>query len=541
MTEPAPARRWLVLVTMCLSLLLIVLDNSIVNVALPSLRDDLDATAGQLQWIVDAYILVFAGLLLTMGALGDRFGRRGALSLGLGVMAVSSGLSAFADSPDQLIATRALMGVGAALIMPATLSIITNVFTDPKERAQAIAIWSATAGLGIAVGPVTGGWLLEHFWWGSVFLVNLPVVAVALLLGRLFVPTSKDPSAPPVDIPGALLSIAGLTALVYAIIEGPHGWTETKVLGGFAAAAVLLVAFALWERRTAHPMLDMALFRNPRFSAASGAIALTFFGMFGSFFLLTLLLQSVMGYTALEVGVRLLPMAATQMVVAPLSAKVAERVGSKIVVAGGLLVAAVGMLLAGRLTAGSSYAEVALALVVLAAGFASMMPSATEAIMGSVPPDKAGVGSAVNDTTRELGGALGVAVLGSLVSSTYGPQVRDAVAGTPLPADAAEAAADQVGAAMEIASRLPAGPAQLLHDVAADAFIDGMSIALTVGAGALALGAVVAALFLPARAADHAGATDADPAAGHAAGPGSGAEGDDEDPNPRERAVVTTA
>ena len=510
MPEVSHKHRWLVLVTMCLSLLLIVVDNTIVNVALPTLRADLDASASQLQWIVDAYILVFAGLLLTMGALGDRFGRRGALALGLAIMGGASVLSAFANSADQLIATRAVMGIGGALVMPATLSIITNVFTDRKERAQAIAIWSATAGMAIAIGPVTGGWLLEHFWWGSVFLVNLPVIAVALLLGQLFVPTSKDPSAPPVDVPGALLSIVGLTALVYAIIEGPHGWTEPKVLGGFAVAAVLLVAFVVWERRTPHPMLDVSLFRNPRFSAASGAVSLTFFGMFGSFFILTQLLQSVMGYTALQAGVRLLPMAVTQMIVAPASAKVAERVGSKIVVAGGLVVAAIGLLMASRITADAEYIDVALTLIVMAAGFAAMMPSATEAIMGSVPPEKAGVGSAVNDTTRELGGAFGVAVLGSIVSSTYGPQVRDAVAGTPLPASAANAASDQVGAAMEIAARLPTGPSQLLHDVAASAFIDGMSTALTVGAGALALGAVVVALFLPARAADQADGPDGD-------------------------------
>ena len=508
--EARDARRWLVLVTMCLSLLLIVVDNTIVNVALPTLRADLDATASQLQWIVDAYILVFAGLLLTMGALGDRFGRRGALALGLSLMAGASVLSAFANSADQLIATRAVMGIGGALVMPATLSIITNVFTDRKERAQAIAIWSATAGMAIAVGPVTGGWLLEHFWWGSVFLINLPVIAIALLLGQLFVPTSKDPSAPPVDVPGALLSIGGVTALVYAIIEGPNGWSGTNVVGGFIAAAVLLTGFVLWERHTEHPMLDISLFRNPRFSAASGAISLTFFGMFGTFFILTQLLQSVMGYTALQAGIRLLPMAAVQIVVAPTSAKLAERYGGKIIVASGLAVAAVGMLMTSRISAGAEYRDVAIALVVLAAGFAMMMPSATEAIMGSVPPEKAGVGSAVNDTTRELGGAFGVAVLGSIVSSTYGPQVRDAVAGTPLPASARDAVSDQVGAAMEVASRLPAGPAQLLHDAAANAFVDGMSTALLVGAGALALGSIVVALFLPAHGTEAAGQADVD-------------------------------
>jgi EmrB/QacA subfamily drug resistance transporter len=512
--------------------LLIVVDNTIVNVALPTIREDLSATASQLQWIVDAYILVFAGLLLTMGALGDRFGRRGALAAGLSVMGVASILSALANSPDQLIATRALMGVGGALVMPATLSIITNVFTDPRERAQAIAIWSATAGMAIAIGPVTGGFLIEHFWWGSVFLINLPVVAISLLLGQLFVPTSKDPSAPPVDLPGALLSIGGMTSLVYAIIEGPQGWTEPNVVGGFIAAAVLLTAFVVWELRTEHPMLDMELFKNPRFSAASGAISLTFFGMFGAFFLLTQLLQSVMGYTALEAGIRLLPMAITQIIVAPNAARLVEKFGSKIVVALGLAVAALGLLMTSRITAGAEYRDVAIALIVMSAGFALMMPSATEAIMGSVPPEKAGVGSAVNDTTRELGGAFGVAVLGSVVSSTYGPQVRDAVAGSPLPADAVTAVSDQVGAAMETASRLPAPFGTLLHDAAASAFIDGMQTALMIGAGALALGAVLVALFLPARAL----------AEGHGSA-GDGEDDGDDSPGdagePREAALTT--
>jgi EmrB/QacA subfamily drug resistance transporter len=499
-------RRWLVLAVMCMSLLLIVMDNTIVNVALPTIREELDATTGQLQWIVDAYILVFAGLLLTMGALGDRFGRRGALAIGLSIMAVASVASSLATDPGQLIATRAVMGIGGALVMPATLSIITNVFANPRERAEAIAIWSATAGMAVAIGPVTGGWLLEHFWWGSVFLVNVPVVAVSILLGRAIVPTSKDPSAPPVDVPGAFLSIVGLVSLVYAIIEGPHGWTEPKVLAGFAAAAVLLALFVLWERRTEHPMLDVTLFQNPRFSAASGAISLTFFGMFGAFFLLTQLLQSVMGYTPLQAGIRLLPMAATQMVVAPASAKVVERVGTKIVVATGLLVAAVGLVMASRITADASYFDVAAALVVMSAGFAAMMPSATEAIMGSLPPAKAGVGSAVNDTTRQLGGALGVAVLGSVVSSTYGPQVRDAVAGSPLaataPPESVNAITDQIGAAMEAARTIGGEPGRQLANVASRAFIDGMSTALLIGAAALALGAIIVAFFLPARARD---------------------------------------
>jgi MFS transporter, DHA2 family, multidrug resistance protein len=499
----ADTRRWLVLGVMCLSLLLIVMDNTIVNVALPTLQQELDASTTQLQWVVDAYILVFAGLLLTMGSLGDRFGRRGALAIGLAVMGTGSILSAFANGADQLIATRALMGAGGAMIMPATLSIITNVFTDRRERAQAIAIWSATAGAAVAIGPVTGGWLLEHFWWGSVFLVNVPVVVVALVLGQLFVPTSRDPSAPPIDVPGALLSIAGLVVLVWAIIEGPGRWTDPEILGAFALAAVLLGTFILWERRTRFPMLDVGFFRNPRFSAASGAIMLTFFAMFGSLFLLTQFLQSILGYTPLEAGIRLLPMAGVMIVLSPLSAKVVERIGSKIVVASGLSIAAIGLIIASRLTAGASYPEVLASLVVLAAGMALVMPPATESIMGSLPLAKAGVGSAVNDTTRQVGGALGVAVLGSVMSSTYGPRVSDAISGLPLSSEQASAIHDQIGAAIRAAGEIGGAPGRALADAASRGFADGMSTAFIIGAAALALGAVIVALFLPARAGDH--------------------------------------
>jgi EmrB/QacA subfamily drug resistance transporter len=497
----ANPRRWLVLVVMNLTLLLIVMDNTIVNVAIPTIREDLGATTGQLQWIVDSYILVFAGLLLTMGSLGDRFGRRGALAIGLGIMGVASILSSFANDPTQLIWTRALMGVGGALIMPATLSILINVFTNPKERAQAIAIWSATAGLGAAIGPVAGGWLLEHFWWGSVFLINVPVVILAIALGQLLVPTSKDPSAPPIDVPGALLSIGGMVSLVYAIIEGPNGWTHVNVLAGFGIAAVLLAAFFIWERRTQFPMLDMSLFRNRRFSAASGTIMIVFFAMFGTIFLLTQYLQSVLGYTPLQAGIRLLPMSAVMFVVAPLSAKLVERIGTKIVVATGMAVASVGLLVASTLEPGSSYGLVAASLMIMAAGMALVMPPATESIMGSLPPAKAGVGSAVNDTTRELGGALGVAVLGSVVSSIYGPDVRAVVEGR-APADVVEQVSDQVGAAVEAGSRIGGEQGRTLIDTATRAFTDGQSTAFIVGSVAMALGAILVWKFLPARASD---------------------------------------
>lgn len=506
-TEGHP-QRWLVLAVLCFSLLLIVLDNTIVNVALPSIQRDLGASTSQLQWIVDAYVLVFAGLLLTAGALGDRFGRKGALAIGLIVMGASSALSALATDPTQLIATRALMGVGGALIMPSTLSILTNVFTNPRERGRAIAIWAGTSGMAVALGPVTGGWLLEHFWWGSVFLVNIPVVIVALVLGQFIIPTSRDPATPPLDLPGAGLSIAGLVTLVWAIISaGEDGWTDGLVLAGFGVAAVLLATFMWWERRTRYPMLDTSLFRNPRFSAASGAITLTFFAMFGSLFLLTQYLQGVLGYTPLETGIRLLPMAAVMMIVAPTSARLVERLGTKIVVGAGLMSAAGGLLLASLLTAGSSYAEVLGSMVVLATGMALVMAPATESIMGSLPLAKAGVGSAVNDTTRQVGGALGVAVLGTLLAGTYSGQMRDAIAAAPNPVPGGLAAVitEQLGGALNVAAEIGGAPGRALADAARVAFVDGMGLSLLVGAVVILVAAVGVFLFLPARAAEPVG------------------------------------
>ena len=315
-------RRWKTLSVLCLSLVLICIDNTILNVAIPTLAREFHATASQLQWIVDSYILVFAGLLLTAGFVGDKFGRRGALMSGMVIFGIGSIAASMAGSASQLIACRALMGVGGALIMPATLSILTNVFRDPKERAKAIAIWAGCSGLGVALGPVTGGWLIEHFSWGSVFLVNLPVLLLALVGSALVVPPSRDLDAPKLDIGGACLSMAGLTLLLWAIIEAPeHGWTNSRTMVTFGGAAVVLALFIAWERRQQHPMLNLAFFRNRRFSAASGAVTLTFFALFGTLFLLSQYMQSVMGYTAFQSGVRYLPLAATLLVISPQSAK----------------------------------------------------------------------------------------------------------------------------------------------------------------------------------------------------------------------------
>jgi EmrB/QacA subfamily drug resistance transporter len=442
---------------------------------------------------------VFAGLLLTMGALGDRYGRKRALTVGLIIFGLSSLAAAFADSANALIAARAVMGIGGALIMPSTLSIITNVFTG-QERGRAIAAWAAVAGLGIILGPVLGGWLLENYWWGSVFLINVIVVAAAIALGFFLVPESKDPAATPLDPVGAGLSIVGLVALVYAIIEAPDkGWTDPVVLTAFGLAAVLIVAFLWWESRTEHPMLQLSFFENPRFSAASVAITLVFFAMFGTVFLNTQYLQFVLGYSPLEAGFRVMPVA-TMIVAAPLSARFAERFGTKRVVTTGLVIVSIAMATLATITVDTGYGRVAVALAILGMGMGTAMAPATESIMGSLPLAKAGVGSAMNDTTRQIGGALGVAILGSILASSYGSAMAPVVVN--LPSEAADVAGDSVGGAMAVASQIGAAGARLAEEASA-AFIGGMNAAVWVAAAVALLGALVTLLWLPARGADH--------------------------------------
>ena len=498
-TRPGYERRWLTLVVLCMSLLVIVIDNTIVNVALPTLERDLGATISGLQWVVDAYTLVFAGLLLTAGALGDRFGRKRALTIGLAVFATASAAAAFSDGVGELVAARAAMGVGAALIMPATLSILTNVFTDARERAMAIGLWAGVTGVAVALGPVAGGFLLDHFWWGSVFLVNVPIVAVALLAGRYLVPSSRSPEAHPIDWTGAVLSIVGLIALVWAIIEAPSdGWTSGPILAAFGVSLVTLATFVWWERRIRYPMLDVRFFRNPRFTAASLTVALMFFALFGFIFLATQYLQFVLGYSPFEAGLRTLPFAAAMMITAPASSKLVEWLGTKRIVAVGMLVFAAGMVVASTSTVTSGYPRVMTAMLLLGSGMGLAVAPSTESIMGSLPRAKAGVGSAVNDTTREVGGALGVAVIGSLMSSIYGSRVLDQLPSA-LPAPARHAAADSLGGALVVSTHLGKAGA-LLVALARSAFVDAMSRASLVTAAIAVVGAFVAWRFLPARA-----------------------------------------
>lgn len=491
-------RRWWTLLVLCLSLVVITLDNTILNVAVPTLVREMDASTSELQWIIDSYTLVFAGILLTAGSLGDRFGRKGALQVGLVIFGIGSALSAFATTPGHLIATRALMGVGGAFIMPSTLSILTHVF-PAEERGRAIGVWAGVSGLGIALGPLLGGLLVEHIGWEAVFWVNVPVVLLALGSGAVLVPSSKDPSAPRLDPVGAVLSIAGLSALVFGLIEAPaKGWTSTETLLAMGLGMVLLVVFAVWELRSDHPMLDVSFFSNPRFSAASAAVTLVFFAMFGFSFLSTQYFQFVLGFAPASAGVRMLPMALTLMVVAPLSSRLVERVGTKVVVSTGLGLVAVSLLLQSGLQVDSSYGDVIWRMVLLAVGMGLTMAPATESIMGSLPLAKAGVGSAVNDTTRQVGGALGVAIIGSVLSTVYGGRIVDA-AGDVLPGDALEAAKGSLGGALEVADRIGAGSTRLV-EVAQSAFVDAMHTGALVAAVAAAAGSLVAALFLPAHA-----------------------------------------
>ena len=490
-------RRWWILGVLCLSLLVIGLDNTILNVALPTLVRDLGAATSQLQWIVDSYTLVFAGLLLTAGSLSDRYGRRSALALGLVVFGGGSLASAFAGSATTLIFTRALMGVGGALIMPSTLSILTNVFPQ-EERGRAIGIWAGVSGLGIGIGPVVGGWLLTHFWWGSVFLVNVPVVIFALIAGRLIVPNSKDPSAPRLDPVGAVLSIVGLITLVYGIIEAPaHGWTDPVILAAFGVAAVVLAAFVVWELRSDHPMLNLEFFKNPRFTAANISITLVFFALFGSLFFLTQYLQFVLGYSALEAGYRVAPIALVLIVVSPITGRLVNRLGNKVLVTAGMSVVAAGLWFLSTLTITSGYPHALVTLMVLGTGMALAMTPATESIMGSLPLAKAGVGSAMNDTTRQIGGALGVAILGSVFASAYTATLAPALGA--LPAGVAAAAQSSVGAAISIGDQVGGAAGTALVTASKTAFIHAMDRGLFVGALVALVGAVVALMWLPNR------------------------------------------
>jgi EmrB/QacA subfamily drug resistance transporter len=493
----------LILVSLLLAAFAINVDTTIVNVALPTLAQELHASTTQLEWIVDAYNLMFAAFVLAAGNLGDRLGRKGVLLAGLGLFGSATVAGGLGETPGALIAARAAMGLGAALIFPATLSLLINVFTERRERARAIGLWGATTGVGIAVGPIVGGWLLEHFSWPSVFFALAPIAAVGAALVSVSVPTSRDPNAPPADRPGLVLSTGAMALLIYTIIEAPnHGWGAARSIGGFAVAAVLLIGFVAWEGRASAPMLDVGLFRNLRFSAASGAVTITFFSLMGFIFLVTLYFQVLKGYGPLSTGLRLLPVATTVGVTSVVGTSLAVRSGTKLVVTVGLVSLATGLAWASSASASTNYLTIAAQMVLLGAGIGLTSAPATESIMGAVPQTKAGVGSAVNDATRILGGTLGVAVIGSVYASLYASRLGGVVAGR-LPEAASNGAHRSVGGAFAAAAELAATNhpdlALLLRDAAAQAFFDGFRAGCLVAAGVALAGSVVAAALLPAQ------------------------------------------
>jgi EmrB/QacA subfamily drug resistance transporter len=499
-------RRWISLVVLCGSLLVITLDNTILNVAVPSLVRDLNASTSQLQWIIDGYAIVFAGLLLTAGAMGDRFGRKGALQIGLAVFGLASLASAMAGTANQLIVTRAVMGIGGAIIMPATLSLLTNIFRDPKERAKAIGAWAAVAGASGALGPVLGGFLLKFYSWHSVFLINVPLIIVLVIAGKMLLPTSKAPVAAKLDPVGAVLSMVGLMTLLWGVIEAPSsGITNTGVVTTFSIGLLVIAVFIAWELHCDHPMLDMRFFKNRRFSAANIAITLVFFAMFGQMFVMAQYMQIVLGYTALEAGLRMLPMSVVMVCTAPLAPRLAERFGTKLVVGVGLTVASIGVFLMSTVPVTNGYPRILLAVVVLAIGMGLTMAPATESIMGSLPPAKAGVGSAMNDTTRQMGGALGVAVLGSLLAAIYRPGIAEKLGAIGVPADVISLAQESVGGAMLNVPHTPGISAEMgaqIRQIAATQYVDGIHVAMKVGAAIVLLAAIVVFVWLPARAED---------------------------------------
>jgi EmrB/QacA subfamily drug resistance transporter len=489
-------RRWWTLGVLCLSLTVISIDNTILNVALPSIVRELGAKGAQLQWVVDAYTIVFACLLLTAGALGDKFGRRGALRTGLALFGLCSGLAAFATSPTMLILARGLMGIGGALIFPTTLSILTNTFTG-DERAKAIGIWAGVSAVGIAIGPLLGGLMLEHFWWGSVFLINVPWCATLLVLGHFFIPDSRDPEDRALDPVGAVLSIVALIGVLYAIIQVPEvGWSNLGVMVTLGIGLSFLVLFALWELHSDHPMLDVRFFRNPRFSAASATITLISFALVGTTFLLTQYFQFALGYSPLKAGLMAAPVAIGLMTFAPIAPRLVFRFGTKTVVVIGTCVVGTAAVLYASNTLMSTIWSGMLIRALFGAGMGLVYPPATESIMGSLPLGKAGVGSAVNDTTRQTGGALGVAVLGSIFAARY-HQITGAAH---VPGHVASSVRDSIGKALSAAASLPRAQAALVENVARSAFLQAMQLTYHVAAAIVVIGAFIALRFLPARA-----------------------------------------
>ncbi len=493
-----PRRRQILLV-LCLSLLVVVIDNTILNTALPTLARVLHAGTSSLQWITDAYTLCFAALLIPAGALGDRYGRRLSLLGGLTVFALGSAAAAFASGTGMLIAARVVMGLGAAFVMPATLSILNAVF-PPKERPQAIAAWSAVAGVGIVIGPTLGGLLLSHFWWGSVFLINIPLVALALAGVLLTVPETAEPGGHRLDFPGTLLVAGALFALVDAIIEAPgRGWTSAATLAETAAGLAALGIFAWWELRTEHPLIDLRIFASRAFSTAAASVTVVFFALFGSLFVLTQYLQLVHGYSPLSAGVRALPFAFAMAAMSPLSPVLAKRFGIRVIIPVGMAFMGGGLLDLSTVGVHTAYPPVALAVAIMGAGMGLVMAPASTTIMTTVPAHQAGAGSAINDTIREVGGALGVAVVGSLSAAVYRSRLGSVLATAHAPGHLVHIATSSVAAADVAGGQLGGATGSEVVGAAHTAFVTAMAMGIRVAAGVALVSAAAAFFALPRR------------------------------------------
>ena len=475
-------RRWVILAVLCVSLFVVVLDNTVLNVAIPSLSGDLHTSTAEVQWVIDAYSLVFGGLLLSSGTLSDTYGRKRAFVAGLVVFGVASLACAFAPTTTWLIAARALLGLGGALLMPGTLSILINVF-PARERVQAMSVWGGMSALGMAAGPILGGVLIEHFWWGSVFLINVPVVIVATVAAVRLLPESRDPVMRRADIVGALLSTGFMISLVYAVISSPaHGWSSMDVLSALTLTAVFALTFVWWERRTDHPMLDFSILGQRRFIGAAVAGTLLLFTFGGASFLVTQQLQFVLGFSALEAGIRMLPLVGAVIVGAVLSEPLTKRLGGRTLIFVGLTIVSLGLAYFAFIGNGGGYSRVALTFLGVGFGAGLALAPASEALLGAIPIERAGLGSALNDMAQEIGIALGVALLGALVSTGYRAD---------LPDDFPAAAREGLGSAMRLHD-------PVVQEAAKDAFENGASWAMGTAAGIALLAAVVAAWLLPA-------------------------------------------
>jgi len=492
--DGAHPRRWVILGVLCTSLLLVMQGNTALNLALPKIAGDIGLSSSAMQWIVDIYSLVFAGLLFTTSTVGDRFGRKGVMQAGLALFGLASGYAAFgADSASGLIAARAIMGLAGAMIMPSTLSILINVFPR-AERPKAIAVWSGIAGGGAAIGMLLNGFVLEHFSWHSVFVINLPLAIGALAVGLVLVPTSKDPNGGRIDLLGAVLSTAGISSLVYGLIEAPaHGWLSGETLAFLGAGVAAISLFIAWQLKTPEPMLDVRLFRNRAFGVSSLSLTLVFFALMGIFFSVSQLFQMVMGYGTFESALRSSPIFLAMIIVAPQAPNLAKRIGTRRTVAGGMVLVATGIGILSLLPDVPGYAHVAFGMVVMAIGMALTMAPTTGLLMSAVPRERAGMGSAMNDTTRELGGSLGIAVLGSVMASTYASHVAGAVTG--LPAQAAAVVKSGLAGALAVAGQTGN---TALAATAKSAYMSGMTLAMVVGAGIILVAAVLALVGLPA-------------------------------------------